>query len=37
MTRVELMQYAAQHWPGQQRWAAMKNDELRAAIRELGR
>ena len=35
MNRVELIQHAAQHHPGQRQWATMTNDKLRETIREL--
>lgn len=35
MTRQDMMKYAAEHWPGQRRWATLSNEELLAAIKEL--
>lgn len=35
MTRVEMIQYAASHWPGQRRWATLSDDNLVAAIRSM--
>lgn len=35
MTRVQLIQHAAEQWPGQRRWATMSDVTLRAAVREL--
>jgi hypothetical protein len=35
MNRVQLIQLAAKKWPGKERWTWLKDDALRAKIREL--
>lgn len=34
MERIEMIQHAAARWPGEESWATMKTDALRAAIRD---
>jgi hypothetical protein len=35
MSRQDMIQYGAKHWPGERRWANLSSQDLVAAIREL--